>query len=1802
MAQHAWLDSLSEDWVSQPPSDTSQPQLPPQLPTLSSPPASSNSNKTRDRFSRIPRFHAATQRPQPDNSSPSVLSERNQNEINIRAAQFGSKPPYRGRQLSQSASASTSSSVIHNSVLQSKSHSASPPKSQENVPEWKRRLIYGELEYGESKDLFSSAATGLANMFRRPEAFSADPIGHEGHTINETTLPSSPPPYSRNRHSNAGGNDDVSEHDPYDASTQHDVTLPHPISFRLTKYETAERSSNNDAPIRRKIRDESDVQLSGVAGSSATSFRREKFLDHSRKTSDLRNEDFSPILIARRKLEGGGVSFSPIDLSAHQLRKKLENLRQDQMILDSELDSESYKGMARRNGVADVEDTAEYARNGGFLNLQRGERSIEGSFHRRPLSPPLNVDSSEMLPESSLQASTPKQFPTISTSRFASVGDKQAPVSPPSPPLPRAPHPSPQKRLHPTSIKATSPLKLFGPYDTFTNQTLLRRISQFEDQQSNSLSYCADEATSPVPVAHTESELDDKADIFPSQGHRRPPQVNINHPENPTDLNRFGAGELDDYEFEGDVSMASSVDFPFEEKENVTPLRMPSVNHLHFDIHEDISSDGESLLRRRHRIKAFRSMSSTRHLRVSKSLEGLHSRNSTGLSRPNSMFPSISNRNDSDGKRPRTSPSKDPTPKRRRTLHRSDVAFGLEERLIALETVQSSHYNMQSAVINDHHHERQVESNYLVSTNIISGQQILRPRSPTLNPRLLESRDRPPLAELGFSSDQHRPKTLISGDTTDFGAASSRKVSMKTQDFYDAAEEVMAMIRNKARPKNGLESVEESESESSDHPNHNESVMTENSFDESTREPFSRPPSRDGQPISRLPVRQEDPELVDQLKKYEESGELVDMLSQSIRSMETVQTNDLQSHDLSSTSQHVHSSDQVGAVYHQGGVISDIPNVRISRNPEQAEVNNNATQLPSHGSQSSVGSTGRSVPTTSSRGSDSKRLIAPDVVAQLIGNQVGNMVFDNVNKMWQKVKTPRPTVNILPSEDSEDDPFASIPDLTVDSAREKKHLDLAAGNRLAYFEERAQNDSTLTCPASEADQPNKSIHSPLSAKHNCQAHAETTVEEDEEIDQEISLHEDRIQKATPFPRKNLTITFSSPIASIIQDAARRDSDTDSNEEKSNLETTLGSITADSVHGGRHEKLRRSIRNFKVNSASQNRPRGVSRNYSVERQAFIPRPVSRIDEQDENAPGEHYTRQKSQSQISTQAGPESSASESDHVETNELSVVMATPDPARATSIFTTPMIGQYVGTLSLTPLSEFTVHQVDNSCALEVSYVVGDQYLVTGDGTKKTMSKAVRSLVEKITEVEPFEPDWETVPELNLSNKKLDTLHMLDEFCTTLVTLDASNNTISHLDGVPQSVRNLRMTHNLLSELTAWRQLRNLQYVDISSNQIKSLSAFKDLVHLRTLRADDNQITSLDGIKFHDGLQVLRARGNMITHVDFDGTKMQRLTELDLENNQIVAFENCEQLTRLSTLNLQKNCLTSFAPSEGKSISSLRFLKLSNNNIGTLDLSVIPSLRLLHVDRNNITRITGFSQCRHLDSLSLREQKGIDVLDTSFLDSACEVRKLFLSGNRLSSFTPGVDFLNLQYLELANCGLESLAPDIGQLMPNLRMLNINFNAIDDLWPLRYIPRLKKLLAVGNRLSEAGRVANTLAEFPHLSRLDLRNNGATLGFYAPVQTLVSPEDDEKEAGLDSFVLPDVNVERQKKFASRLDMGTKLRKRLYDMVVLNNCVQLKMLDGLPVPKGVMSTKDDVWKVLVESGVIRGEEEQAGGLSTH
>ncbi|KAF5680576.1 Septation initiation network scaffold cdc11 [Fusarium heterosporum] len=1789
--EHAWLDSLSEDWVSQPRSDSSAIQLPPLKDT------EATKTRLRETPSRIPRRALGSQ-PQlsAHDSSFNVLNERNTNDINI-SSQRITRPSQnskiaRGTFASRSVSGSTSESVVHNTVQ----HKSSPGR-QQDTPEWKRRLVHGDLEYGEQRDLFCSAAAGLQDMFKPPAASGddADDEEHQGSSM----MPSSPPSYPQRIASNdfepdLSQFDEMEELEDLGPLFSNDVTpSPSPrrtkrdIKYKLNVDDSGiddlPSPQEDDTPSRQRdgiYRDESCLSAPSDANGSVRKISGQ---------SVIRNEDFSPILIGKQSDMDGNVDFAPIELPADRLKQKLEALRINQTLLDPAVDPRTAFDASNQDAFGNVEDTEEYGTRGGFLNLQRGGRSGDGSFRFRDLSPGLNVDTSGMLAEESLQASTPKQYPSI---RTEVTNPYQSDYFNLSPALPRAPFTSPDKKqisAGRSAPSAGSPLKLFGPYDTFTNQTLLRRISQFEEGMSGTPS--RQSSGSPNPHDQSNFPVSDRFDamsspVLPTPGHKL---------TGGRSFSRFGAGDLEGYEFSEEISHLSQEDAVYSDKENDAP-QSPALQPVDQAAKqaERVASPHEELdlLVRRRRNKST-SSSGSKHRATNSVSSQAHSKSLSPAKGAPVNVNTPKRDSGSEGKRPRTSPSKDPTPKRRRTLHRSDIAFGREN---LLEGVESASRDMQSFMAKKRKDARPGEFE-LANPSVLAMRTILRPRSPTpsrgsslrSDPNLTVNSEDDVTNDLSERSPIRALREETLDYTTDGHSEVERKPSIRTQDFVHQAAQIMAMIRNQVRPP-GLSSVEESEAENGTP----EADDFDDSYQESTKEPLSRPPSREGKPMSRLPQRQEDPELIDRLKKYQEVSDMGDLITLSMRSMGMVREAILADQEVEREIEEAPRNRPDLSYYTEDDVISDPPNIRLTTGP--AHDGSLASPTRSY-SQSSGGSTNRTYRTGSSHGSEIRKTIMPESVSHLIPDRVGSMYLDKQNNIWIKKKEmpARQPMNILPS-DSDDDPFASIPDLSVDLTREMQNLAITSPKKANAVSSPNQPKSP-TSPSRRQQSargfmtlsPNGQLGPNMAAlareefeKLDARVMEDSEIYLEDSLQEESSLHDDRTSStpSTTTKKRNLTITFSSPVASFIQDVQAEDLD--------NLEDDP-ELPSNHLHNSSSPKKSPGFVGV-GKSALKNSGHGSARNNNAitprSGPAFVPRPVSRIDEQDEESTIEIPI--DDQRQISLLGDTSLVSHKTPDGRRASLSfLVNHTPSNFLPTPADDSMMIGQNVGKLSLSPLSEFTIHNPDSSFGFEVSYVMGRRHAATGGGSKKVMSMTIRELVDKLSEVEPYEPYWEDITELDLHEKRLGSLHMLDQFCGKLVTLDASKNALGHLDGVPPSVRQLKVSQNMLTELTSWDHLLNLQYVDISGNEVKSLSALRGLVHLRSIKADNNQLTSLDGLDTHDGLLTLRARHNLIEEVDFARVQMERLTELDLEGNQITCIRNFAHAPAMSRLKLSKNKLASFTvPS---CIKGLRHLDLSDNQLTCVDVSNMPDLQTLHADRNRITELTGFNRARKLDSLSLREQRADRALDLGFLSSACEVRKLFLSGNYLGTFEPKVDFLNLQLLELANCGIQALPDNLGQLMPNLRTLNLNFNAVRDLEPLRFIPRLKKLLVAGNRLADSTQVTELLIEFPHLTQLDLRDNPITIGFYAPMQMMV-PTD--RNRYVDPFMLPDADVERDELFSSRLDQPTKLRRRLHQIVFAASCRRLRKLDGLGLDRETVLVKDAVFQALVAEGLLPDE----------
>jgi Leucine-rich repeat (LRR) protein len=1862
------MDSLSEDWISQPRSDES-PDV--SLPALQN--STSAASSVRGTSSRMPAPISRKPSTQGDNDySILPLSERSPNNNNIPLSQRGSRRPSKLRnELSPTANArpcrtvsASSAQSDFRSTVQHKSVVNSPQrtKNPQETPEWKRRLLHGDVAYGEQKDLFSPA--GLETIFRPPPTSKQSPSkAQEGHFESEDmAMPSSPPLYTRKIPLEGQLLKDVDV-----AGDEHKMTSkPKMITYKLADT-SGNAFSEADLTQSSSFRPQLSVQQAGSQAPESTTsssilqdddsvIQHPRDCNHSQLAgrvpsgqSDIRHEDLSPIFLSRHNTVDGRVDYAALDISATELEERLGAISAGGQDRSCRTGEETQIPEFQEDATADTED---FAHNGNFINVRRGGHSNEGSFQRRMLSPSSlpPIDESAMLQEESIEASTPKELPKLPIIRKTRTSDEQKRLDKQDLlSVPSTPQLSPIKEERP-KFKSGSPLKLFGTYDTFTNQTLLRRLSQFEnsmpDEDSNSSFQDTRRGES---ASNTEMNVAYLGPSSPSKDAATAPLMGT--------VNAFGDGILDQYQF--------SEQLP-------TQSWKRAEGYLQNEFDQDPSNNsGQGIFKANYGFSSQKSMASRPRTRAS-TLKSTESMNSKKGSWKSPDLSALINQDllktprklngDVEGKRLPKSPLKDPTPKRRRTLHKSDIShLGSDDH--QLDSVIESHQNIQSVIgkmrkdaIYDNNHQP-------ANPQILAARQILKPRTPT--PSRHGSGDygaqrnglgRPlPLSEMEILEQQQKiakiqaeldavqyPRTNNPEESEHLVIDGNRKASVTTQDFLDEAKKIMAGIRGKAKPHSGLNSVEESETDvgNNDAPKTSQN-QDEDSYQESTQEPFSRPPSREGGgPVPRQPQKQEDPELLSHLKKYEEIDDFGDVVASSTRSIELA--NKI-GNSIDNTGRVVHGATTAssnGILNDELPYESDPPNIQITEYPElQRKRKHSTSSVPiasdeagfqSQGSNaSSQHSTGNTIPTGSSRGSDSKRIIAPETIAHLIPQQLAGMVFDHDKKAWVKRKGSEGLLDgqNVPSSD-DDDPFGDIPDLTVDETAEMQRIKSVAARKreetrlseVQHYQrstlDQVTNATVQSPPNSDESSPpsepsragefTSSVHLPetratswsdehLSVKtehvvvshrtvHNTppiemvESQREGTADDDQDVEQEISINESRGQpERENKPRRNVTISFSSPLTSIIQSHAYDDSD-----EKQEDESDMAEGLFDRMQERSNDEMFDRQHRQRAVSASKSRTSGVtSRRISLAGQDFITRPVSRIDEHDEESFSEHLSNDQMRS----------------------VSVVISTPLSARNRQI----SAYQPSATVSrvandslyqLSPLSEFTVNHAEESFAFEVSYIEPPIHRQVGTGGRRSLSLTVKELVQRITDVEPYEPFWEHIKQLNLKKKKLRSLHMLSKFCGQVEELDVSENEIEQLDGAPESIRQLWIIGNSLTDITAWHHLRNLQYLDISNNEMTTLEGLKDLVHLRALRADNNKIQSLKAILHLDGLISLRLRNNLVETVEFSGSKLQRLTELDLKGNKVHIIHGCHELRSLTTLNLEDNDLSSFETEITEIFWTLKYLKLSGNNLAEIDVSRYPNLRLLYVDRNRLGKIIGLLKTKHLDSLSMREQQDGSILDLAFLSTAFEIRKLFLSGNLLAGFEPQVDFLNLQYLELANCGLDSLPANFGQLLANIRVLNLNSNALRDIKPLLGIVRLKKLHLAGNRLNRLRKTANVLGMFPSLSRVDLRSNPLTLGFYTlgterriVVHSRSDGNDDEEAQACNPFEAEDQDEGKDASYAGRLDMETRMRRRVYEMLILGGCARLRVLDGLGVEREWQDVRDAVWEELVKAELVQG-----------
>ncbi|KAF2267116.1 hypothetical protein CC78DRAFT_566508 [Lojkania enalia] len=1764
-----WLEDLSEEWIPQPtPTQEIGNSEEPSAPCVSQ----SVPSKPRSRLPRLRHSSRSLSEIQVRHivknghlyyKPKSALSERSASDNNITSSPAtGALNTMHSRSNSQSFSAESLDSVVHNCTIEQKPliSGQGDGKSMHNTPEWRRRLLKGDMGYGDQKDLFSPM--GLENVFQKPSSDGdIDTRKHKsklGLFKGLGAMPSSPPPWpstDRAEFGAVGASPGVKS----ESNVQNLYESP--------KGNTSVRGSSS------VVRHENGWVPRTVSGQI-----------------EFENENFSPVYLTTN-LEIGGLPQPSPTLRGSDLAQRLRHLGSSPLSTHStnaNLGDHATSQMHGNSSFAKLQDdtlpedlptgTPDLGEVGRFVELKRGGYSRDGSFRRRPLSPsPLpkatqrvsddltTFGSGAHTDSEKMNVTMPEEMPFDIHSLSQSLATPHRPKAP--------------KHLSPDRAQGSgSPLKLFEAHDTFTSNRLQRRLSQLENKtEKTTINPERINKAEPLNSAETNVRLTsvEEASVQKTTGANSTILVGRSHAQK-SRVETFGRGQLDQYQFpEGFTS------FPSEDSHlgDSDPEDSPC---------SDIAPPGTRQPLKFHFSDSPRARESSKSKRQGLTRVSNPFRSSSQLKRqsvrssscPAPQQESITEPEYAEGKRGPTSPFKNPTPKRRRTLYSGDDdqddIFG-DNRLTS---IKDSHVTMQSVIGRKRKDARHEHSINIADPEVLARRHILRPRNPTpsqrrrddgLSAEIMEATDafilsspklttiREHLNSPGGSntlSDESRA-AVVASEVAAFSMKrvqvmkdDSRKKSVTTQDFLDEAVKIMEYIRAKGRPASGLGSLEETESEALIDECNNELPSTSLSF--------SRPPSREGHLSEwREPNKYElDPNVMSHLRKFQEK-ESDDFMGFSIRSLRFSR---------------MRGPGSPGA----NSVVVEQNNIRITDNQEryentQSHDDNKFNSQPRTNSThpSTASSMGQTIATASSRRSEHVATLAPEAVVHLIPEQIAGMSFDREKNIWVRQKNPskelRTNDDNSATLESEDDPFGHIPDLTVDETAELLLQNASSRRRPTaetFLEEseechalakgRPVTRESKAIPAVDSSSvPSKASRFAWSfPKTETRATswsdqetrnggtrempqiptAYSTPKPDEnDVEHEIKYFEGR-GTAQPAVRnthvRDITISISSPRplpkhASEMQYLQGGQQNAASDPQRHDQLWKY----ADSASTRKKKTNRYHLTGAKTRPTSRNRAFQGDGNISI---------------LDDTAP-QNYRMQLS---MSVSASAFGSRAQDD-------ALVPTVSSPTKGDITF------------MLSDLPEFTLNQVDE-CELPHRVIAKRDGNRFSNVLEDRYALGTAGLVKALQDVEPDEPYWEDLRELSLKAKSLTNLHRLDEFCYRLEELDISNNAINQVEGIPFTVRRLQAQKNSLTGLTSWALLMNLQHLDISQNDIDSLDGLSQLVHLRSLKVDNNKVTSLASILQLDGLIELNARGNKIETVDFDGAN-------------------------LSSASILGQC------------KMLRSLRLCGNKTTKLRVDgYFPNLESLYVDDNSLDKVVGLEDLTCLRTFSAREQ-------TPKADSDAEnrvgnlirnpdVRSLYISVNPARFLDVSQHLLNLQRLELASMGLKALPDNFGQLTPNLRSINLNFNSIKDLRPLLNIKRLNELLIAGNKLARLRTNLAVIGRLTTLAKLDLRGNPLTLRFYAPTiedRVMSLRYRPFKDDSPDKFILPPRNQDADYQYLSRLDEETRLRRRVHEMMLATSCRSLQELDGLTLDKAKILVKDDIWQRLLCLGIIRRSE---------
>uniref|UniRef100_A0A8V0YC49 Leucine rich repeat containing G protein-coupled receptor 5 n=1 Tax=Gallus gallus TaxID=9031 RepID=A0A8V0YC49_CHICK len=267
-------------------------------------------------------------------------------------------------------------------------------------------------------------------------------------------------------------------------------------------------------------------------------------------------------------------------------------------------------------------------------------------------------------------------------------------------------------------------------------------------------------------------------------------------------------------------------------------------------------------------------------------------------------------------------------------------------------------------------------------------------------------------------------------------------------------------------------------------------------------------------------------------------------------------------------------------------------------------------------------------------------------------------------------------------------------------------------------------------------------------------------------------------------------------------------------------------------------------------------------------------------------------------------------------------------------------------------------------------------------------------------------------------------------------------------------------------------------YLDLSMNNITKLPSnpVHNLRFLEELRLAGNGLTYIPKGAFAGlfSLKVLMLQNNQLRQVPTEALQnLRSLQSLHLHNNRIYSLgKKCfDGLHSLETLDLNYNSLDEF-PTAIRTLTNLKELGFHSNNIKSIPERAFvgnPSLITIHFYDNPI-QLVGKSAFQNLP----------------------ELRTLTLNGaSQITEFPDLTGTTSLESLTLTGAQITSLPRSACDQLPNLQVLDLSYNLLEDLPCFTACKKLQKIDLHHNEIDEIK--ADTFRQLASLRSLDLAWN-------------------------------------------------------------------------------------------------------------